>query len=510
MALSAITLYSAATSDGANPFTTGGYTFPSGARVGVIVTLVNDGGSERPADTITLTESNGLVLTRRAVIQDASNQDFANAIAIYQATGTGVAGTLTVSKTGTSPGRWHIQPFSYTGHDPSSNFIPLLQAQATVSDGVYQPTLSASPEATSDVLAVLHGVLNGGSPNIVHGTGWTELYDVASTDWYNTQGQVRTGSTNNTARWDDVSVGGDGYYRRPLACVIEIKAAGGGTVINAGVDALAITELAASVKLSRAIAASFDALSITERTAPVKLSKAISAGFDALAITERTAVAKLSRNIAAGLDVVVLTERQATLSTGTGIAAGFDALLISEPPALVNRGRRVAAGFDALAIAERVATTRLAKAIAAGMDQLAITERSAAVSSGLQLSAGLDALVLTERQALINRKTAITAGFDQLTVQERLAAVKLSRLVSAGMDALLVQERAAVVSLAKAIVAGFSQLSIAERQAIVEGEFAITQVVAERVIQVLRRDPVVRVAPRDTVVTVAPRGRIIH
>lgn len=269
--------------------------------------------------------------------------------------------------------------------------------------------------------------------------------------------------------------------------------------IEAGLDALALTERTAAVTLSQTVAASFDALTLTEQSAQIKLSKSISAGFDSLSIDEQSAVIALSKHISAGIDTLLISEQSANVSAGTGITAGTDSLVISEQTANVNRATAISAGVDALTIAEQAATVRLAKAITANLDALVITERQAAVSSGLQLSAALAELVLSEHQALVNRETAIQASFDQLTLAERQAAIGLATLVEASVDQLLLQERDAVLVLARIIAASFAELTIEEQRAVVEGTFAVTQVTAQRIIQVSRRNNVVRVAPRTGV-----------
>lgn len=300
--------------------------------------------------------------------------------------------------------------------------------------------------------------------------------------------------------------------------------AGTGVTIDAGFDSLAITEPAASVKLSRAVAAGFDTLAITERAATVKLSRAVAAGLDTLTISEQQAVVRLARHIsasvdtltltepaaqvhtgtgiAAGLDALTLAEHAAQVSAGTGISAGFDTLTLTELQASIAQGTGIAAGFDALSLAEQVATLRLAKAIAAGVDALVVTERQAAVSSGLQLSAGIDELLITERAALVNREREITAGFATLAITGRQALIGLARDIAAGVDSLLLTEQAAVVAIGRAILAGFDSLTIVEQQAIVQGQSAVIEVVAQRIVRVAARNSVVRVSAR--------RGITVH
>lgn len=291
--------------------------------------------------------------------------------------------------------------------------------------------------------------------------------------------------------------------------------AGTGVTVDAGFDSLAITEQAASVRLSRHVAAGTDSLAITEQAATVKLSRAVAAGLDTLAVSEQQAVVRLARHIsasvdtltltepaaqvhtgtgiAAGLDALTLAEHAAQVSAGTGISAGFDSLTLTELQASVAQGTGIAAGFDGLSLAEQVATLRLAKAISASVDALVVTERQAAVSSGLQLSAGIDELVISEQAALVNREREIAAGLDALAVTERQALIGLARDITAGVDSLLLAEQSAVVAIGRAILAGFDQLTIAEQQAIVQGQSAVIEVVAQRIVRVAARNSVVTV-----------------
>ena len=300
--------------------------------------------------------------------------------------------------------------------------------------------------------------------------------------------------------------------------------AGTGVTIDAGFDSLTITEPAASVKLSRAVAAGLDSLAITEQAATIKLSRSVAAGLDTLSISEQQAVVRLARHISASVDTLTLTELAAQVHTGTGIAAGLDALTLAEHAAQVSAGTGISAGFDALtlielqasiaqgtgvaagvdtlSLAEQIATVRLAKAIAAGVDALVLTERQAAVSSGLQLSAGIDELLITERAAIVNREREITAGFATLAITGRQALIGLARDIAAGVDSLLLAEQSAVVAIGRAILAGFDQLTIAEQQAIVQGQSAVIEVVAQRIVRVAARNSVVRVPAR--------RGITVH
>lgn len=206
--------------------TTGTLNVPNGELVVIIAQSTNDGGEENPAALISVDDTGAdLVWTPRASIDAGASEDFASAVKFWTAVSNGTPFTVTVSKTGTQFGRLRISPYSYSGYDTGSPIGAILQAVSNVSDGSYAPSLSGSPLSSSEVLAALSGAVNGGNVNVDVGTGWSELYDAPQIEWNSNQGQSRTGSTSAVVTWNDIAVGGSGYYHNPVVAGIEIKEA---------------------------------------------------------------------------------------------------------------------------------------------------------------------------------------------------------------------------------------------------------------------------------------------
>ncbi len=213
--------------------TTGSYTFASGSVVAVIVQAILDSTGENPfTSLISLSDTGaGLTWTPFLNIDYGDGDEFGPGIRVFRAIGNGTPCTLTASKTGQNVGRWYIRPFSWSGANTASPIGATMTHSPGSTGGSVSANLNASPASTSDVIAATIGTLNGSAASaITHGTGWTELWDQQSDDWFESQGQVRTGSTSTTVLWDDINPNGISYYKGPVYLAFEVKeaAAGGG------------------------------------------------------------------------------------------------------------------------------------------------------------------------------------------------------------------------------------------------------------------------------------------
>lgn len=120
--------------------------------------------------------------------------------------------------------------FCYTGHDVASPIgLTLADNSTAPSDGAWSPSLGGTPDADSEVLAAITGVLNSGAAGIDHGSEWTELADGYRSDYMAWQLQAKTNVGASVVAWADVANPAN-YFLNPVAVAIEIKAAseGGG------------------------------------------------------------------------------------------------------------------------------------------------------------------------------------------------------------------------------------------------------------------------------------------
>jgi len=100
---------------------------------------------------------------------------------------------------------------------------------------------------------------------------------------------------------------------------------------------------------------------------PAAAGVEVSATLDALVLTEYAATVNKEISLSAGVDSLVLTEYSPTVGIGINVSAGVDALAITEYAAGVNKGISFTAGLDALALTEYAATVYLSGVTIAGV-----------------------------------------------------------------------------------------------------------------------------------------------
>lgn len=142
--------------------------------------------------------------------------------------GTAAPMAITFAGTGTSgsdPTRVNIQVIAFTGHDTAS---PVGATASGSSLGMAAATinLSAAP-ATNSVVVATKGTTDNNNTNSLAtpGTGWTEIFDQATSYGYgDMETQTRTGSSSTNVTWNDMTdpAGADVWESSALA--LEIKA----------------------------------------------------------------------------------------------------------------------------------------------------------------------------------------------------------------------------------------------------------------------------------------------
>ena len=155
--------------------------------------------------TLTIADSVGLTWTSRKAV--GAGTDFGTAARIWTAPVTsGTSMTVTVDCGAIDIAWYMVTAVDYTGHNTGSPVGATGSLAKTSGFGtpeVATITLDAAPASSSEVFGTI--AADKGAPQaIVHGTGTTELFDLANTDWGDGQSQVRSGSTSTSFVWDDV------------------------------------------------------------------------------------------------------------------------------------------------------------------------------------------------------------------------------------------------------------------------------------------------------------------
>ena len=123
--------------------------------------------------------------------------------------------------------------FSRTGYDTGSP-IGANASDATLgTSGTGAMTLSGAP-ATSSYVYAARGIAQDGTTDITAtaGSGWTEVYDVATvtgSDGYAClETQERTSSTSTSVAWTEINANSQAVFGEALGVAIEIKMASSG------------------------------------------------------------------------------------------------------------------------------------------------------------------------------------------------------------------------------------------------------------------------------------------
>ena len=137
------------------------------------------------------------------------------------------------SRSSNDAARVAFQVFSQTGYDTGSP-IGATASDATLgTSGTGAMTLSGAPASSSYVYAA-RGIAQDGTTDITAtpGSGWTEVYDVATvtgSEGYSClETQERTGSTSTSVVWTEINANAQAVFGQALGVAIEIKMASSG------------------------------------------------------------------------------------------------------------------------------------------------------------------------------------------------------------------------------------------------------------------------------------------
>lgn len=315
------------------------------------------------------------------------------------------SGNQTVAVTGPSACLTLVVPLSTAGGD-----IEEVDSDAVSSASASNPSVSLSAGGRDCFAAVVwqsgHDAVGSVSPL----SGWSSdvEFDV---------GTFVCGAYTRTAISSSDTTAGVTQTANDIALIgvlLAEEASADNVNVETNVDALTLTENAASITLDIGINAGTDSLAITGNAATVSLGVNIAAGTDALAITENAASITFDVGISASTDELTLATFGATIGGSTDISAGVHNLTLTANAASIAFDVNVGAGTDALTVSGQTATIALGVNILAGVDSLAITANAASITSNLNIGAGLDALTLTTHQS------SIDGGVPQIEITARI------------------------------------------------------------------------------------------
>ena len=190
---------------GTGAYTTTSFTPPDASLlvVGVAAQRSNAGGDIAP--NLTIADSVGLTWTLRKSQGDGI--DFGTGTAVWTApVTTGVSMTVTIDCGADTIAWYMVSVVAYTGYDTTTPVGATGSVAKTAGFATPEPaviTLDAATATTSEVFGTI--AASKTTPHdIIHGAGYTELYDFANTEWGDGESQVRVSSTSTTYVWDDV------------------------------------------------------------------------------------------------------------------------------------------------------------------------------------------------------------------------------------------------------------------------------------------------------------------
>lgn len=176
----------------------------------------------------------GLTWTRRAIATGAGPGspagDYADSVQWWTAPVGGSPTSMSVTVNATAGDAAYATSaaliYGYTGYDVASPVGAILQATNGPTDGLWSPTLGATPAATSEVLSAFGGITAGaGDVNPEVGSGWTAVGRASTTSLFCLETQARRGSTSDVCAWSDTSgpSATTGLYYGPTSVAVEIK-----------------------------------------------------------------------------------------------------------------------------------------------------------------------------------------------------------------------------------------------------------------------------------------------
>lgn len=214
--------------DGNSDATTGSFTPQSNSLLVVCITHTHNTGV---AHTMALS-GGGWTFTERVTASSGGPTYFGRTSIFTAPVGTAAAMTLTVNGSSSGDdGAATFQVMSFTGYNTGSPTGATAIDTTLASSGENPMTLSGAPAASSVVVACRRfeaSEAEDAQATADTSGGWTEVYDAPALGGFagyaGLQTQVRTGSTSDDVRWDEVNALGTALSDG-VALALEIVAA---------------------------------------------------------------------------------------------------------------------------------------------------------------------------------------------------------------------------------------------------------------------------------------------
>lgn len=210
---------------GTGTYTTPAFTSNSSSLLVVAIKGVDQGLNNNSIEAaMTVSDSNGGTWSKRIGAHSlTSDNDFV--IWWTSPVTTGASTTITVGSGGThNVYRYIVEIYSYTGYDTTTPVGGTVGTGNAAGSTPYTQSLSATPDASSHILAGC--ISDGGTSSETVGTGWTALYSGAPDIKYLTE--TITGHTSTTVTWNALTnVSSSGVSSAALE--IRESPGGGGT-----------------------------------------------------------------------------------------------------------------------------------------------------------------------------------------------------------------------------------------------------------------------------------------
>lgn len=432
-----------------------------------------------------------------------ANQQYAGLYGIFDSNanwpGTGSSVTVRVTLSGTAAS------LRVTAHflqgTPSSGQVN-SSTNSSSSSGSVSLSLSTSSSNAIDVgvCATYSADVNGGSDDTQISyfdgdTGDASVY-VWTEDGVDSSNTVEPGSA--TVAW--------------AGCAASIEGtAGSDTDVSASVDALTLTEYAASIGVDVSVAAAVANLTLTAFAASLASDTNIDASTDSLSLTENAADIAYDVGITSSVVDLTLTEYQASITSDTNVSAATDSLTLTENAASISFDVNVSAGLDQLTVTTYSVGLGQDIDVSASTDALTLTEFASSIAYDVNVTTSVDGLSLTEYQASIANDVSVSAGVDSLTLTEYQSSVDLDPdiNVQAETGSLALTEYQASVDGARKSTGGRSSpRKKAKRRYVVEVDGEFIQVASPQEAQYVLeqvRELAKKSAERDVTTEVVPK-----
>jgi hypothetical protein len=200
-------------------------------------TMRNGNSTPYTPGSLTFADSGGKTWTRR--VYDAQTVDYGNSLGIWTANSGASPASMTVTVTKTAGDvdymRMRVRVYAYVYCNAIAPIGGSITNNAGATDGAQTLTLGATPAATSEILTIITGVIQGANDVIaVEDTNFIELVRNSESSVFDYQVGARGNTTSTTAGWSDTKgpSSTDNWNSAPLLVAFEVQQSPTGVVIS--------------------------------------------------------------------------------------------------------------------------------------------------------------------------------------------------------------------------------------------------------------------------------------